>query len=176
MVRNFTLNNIRPFDRATKKEGIAAGITLCLLLLGLWLPQRISLSTSPSLDHRVFFLLRLSNSDRVRSGDYIVFSHPDTGHIHQGLNRENDLLIKKVGCAPGETLTTNDGTIFCEGTFLGNNLLNDSEGKPLPQFSYNGLVPANKYFMIGRHERSFDSRYFGFIDADDFRYKAMPLW
>ncbi len=176
MVKSFPLNKVRVFGRITKKEGICALITLCLLVLGLWLPQRISLSTSPSLGHRVFFLLRLSGRDKIRTEDHIVFSHPDTGHVHRGLNKDNELLIKKVGCASGERLSTQDGTIFCEGSFLGNSLPYDGEGRPLPQFSYNGRVPPNKYFMIGGHERSFDSRYFGFIDAEDFRFKAIPLW
>jgi conjugal transfer pilin signal peptidase TrbI len=176
MVRSFiSISELLPFCKITKKEGITASMALCLLLLGLWLPQRITLSTSPSLDHRIFFLLQLSESDQIKTGDFIVFSHPDTQHIHRGLNVENDLLIKKVGCAPGEMLTTQTGTIYCENSFLGTNLISDGEGRPLPQFTYNGLVPANKYFMIGGHERSFDSRYFGFINAYDFRFKAWPL-
>lgn len=177
MVRSFrSISELLPFCRITRKEGIAASITLCLLLLGLWLPQRITLSTSPSLDHRIFFLLHLSESDQIRTGDFIVFSYPDTQHVHQGLNTENNLLIKKVGCAPGEKITTQAETIYCERLFLGTSLMRDGEGRPLPQFTYNGRVPADKYFMIGGHERSFDSRYFGFIDADDFRFKAWPLW
>ena len=177
MLRSIISSNELPlFGRITRKEGIIAGITLCLLLLGLWLPQRISLSTSPSLNHRIYFLLRLSESDQTRTGDYIVFSHPDTGYIHRGLSKDNDLLIKMVGCTPGEKLTTQAGSIYCESSFLGTSLLRDGEGKTLPQFSYNGLIPANKYFMVGSHELSFDSRYFGFIDAEDFRFKAWPLW
>ena len=176
MARNFIFNNLPSLRRLTKKEGIAAGITLCFLLLGLWLPQRLSLSVSPSLDHRLFFLLRLPGKDKIRTGDHIVFSHPDTEHIHQGLSDGKDLLIKKIGCSPGEILTAGGNGIYCQGTFLGKSLPNDGLGRQLPQFAYIGLIPANKYFMIGRHERSFDSRYFGFIDADDFRYKAVPLW
>ena len=176
MVKSFTLNRALHLGGATRKDCIAAGITLCLLLLGLWLPDHISVSTSPSLDHRIFFLMRLSDVDEIKTGDHIAFSHPDDQHIYRGLSRENNLLIKKVGCSPGEVLAAGGGGIYCQGTFLGKNLPRDGEGKPLPQFSYIGLIQRNKYFMIGRHERSFDSRYFGFIDADDFRYKAIPLW
>ena len=42
--------------------------------LGAWLPGRITVATSASLDHRVFFLLPV-NPTKVELGDYLVFRH-----------------------------------------------------------------------------------------------------
>ena len=97
--------------------------------------------------------------------------------VQQGLNKENDRLIKQVGCSPGEMLTQgSDNRFFCGEFGLGKALAKDSKGRPLPQFNFIGPIPDNNYFMVGSNPRSFDSKYFGFIHADEILYKALPLW
>ncbi len=151
-------------------------MALSVLLVGLLLPSHLLVSTSPSLDHRVFLRCNLSTQQEWRQGEYLVFSYPDGTHIHQGLHQGNNLLIKQVGCRPGEKLRVENGMVSCQGIPLGEQLETDGQGRQLPRFSYHGIVPPGKYFMIGSHERSYDSRYFGFIDEQQFRYRAMPLW
>lgn len=158
------------------KESALVLSGLAFLLIGLWLPQRISVSTSPSLNHRIFFLSSVSATDRITTGDYLVFRHQDLLQREKGLNKENDRFIKMVGCRPGEKLATFAGSFSCEGIFLGMALTKDGKGNVLPQFSFYGTLPPDKFFMIGQHPRSYDSRYFGFIDAHDILYKALPLW
>lgn len=164
------------FRPLSKKEAALALAGLAFLLVGLWLPQRISVSTSPSLQHRVFFLSPVPATDRIKTGDYLVFRHQGVSQRETGLNKENDRFIKMVGCNPGDTLTTFAGSFSCQGVILGTALTKDGKGNILPRFSFNGAVPPNKYFMIGEHSRSYDSRYFGFIDTSDILYKAVPLW
>jgi conjugal transfer pilin signal peptidase TrbI len=159
-----------------QKDLTTAAIALSVVLLGLWLPSLLLVSTSPSLDHRVFLRLALEGHKGQRHGEYLVFSHPGGAHIHQRLHQGNDLLIKLVGCRPGEKLTIENGLVSCQGIPLGEQLETDGQGRKLPHFTYDGIVPPGKYFMIGSHERSYDSRYFGFIDEQQFRYRAIPLW
>ena len=45
-------------------------------------------------------------------------------------------------------------------------LLKDGEGKSLKPYVFNGVIPNNKYFVSGIHPKSWDSRYFGFIDKN----------
>ena len=93
------------------------------------------------------------------------------------LNKKLDKLIKKVGCAPGEELTRDDQRqFFCQGILIGQALEADSLKRPLPQFQFSGIVPEKNFFMIGTNPRSYDSRYFGFVDADKILHKALPLW
>ncbi|KAB2890798.1 MAG: hypothetical protein F9K32_07080 [Desulfobulbaceae bacterium] len=160
----------------SKRDAAMVLAGLAFLLVGWWLPQRISVSTSPSLNHRVFFLSPMSDTNRITTGDYLVFRHKDLLQREKGLNKENDRFIKMVGCIPGKRLATFAGSFSCEGVFLGMALTKDGKGKALPQFSFNGTLPPGKYFMIGQHLRSYDSRYFGFIDGHDILYKALPLW
>ena len=161
--------------KLNSREKTLAIVVLAALLTGAWLPGRLIISTSPSLDHRIFFLTRAKDS--ITTGDYLVFRYKDTRFVHKGLDQENDRLVKKVGCCPGEMFSVDAERAFiCGQRELGKALETDSKGRSLPVFEFTGLVPDNSYFMMGSNPRSFDSRYFGFIHADEILYKALPIW
>ncbi len=163
------------FRKLNNPEKTLAIVVLAALLVGAWLPERIIVSTSPSLDHRVFFLTKARQP--FKTGDYLVFHLKKTIFVHKGLDQENDRLIKRVGCSPGEVLTKNsDKQYFCNQRHLGKALTKDSKGRSLPLFQFTGSVPENNFFVVGTNPRSFDSKYFGFVHADDILYKALPLW
>jgi signal peptidase I len=177
MATKSSSNNQKKFFRKlSNREKTIAVVVLAALLVGAWLPGKIIVSTSPSLNHRVFFMTPVT-IQKIKIGDYLVFRHKDTNFVHKGLNTENDRLIKAVGCSPGDLLKRYDaGQFTCNAKPLGKALAKDSQGRPLPQFAFNGQVPENNFFMIGTDPRSFDSRYFGFVHADDILFKALPLW
>ena len=163
------------FRKLNNREKTLAIVILAALLVGAWLPERIIVSTSPSLHHRVFFLVKTRK--KINPGDYLVFRHKDTTFVRKGLEQENDRVIKRVGCGPGEILTSDaDKQYFCGQKLLGKALETDSKGRSLPLFQFTGLVPENSYFVVGTNPRSFDSKYFGFVNADDILFKALPLW
>ena len=164
------------FQKLNTREKTLVLVILAALLPGLWLPTRIIVSTSDSLDHRIFFMVG-HDREKIKDGDYLVFKHPHSPFIHQGLSKNEDQFTKQVGCSPGERLWRDGNSrFFCNGTSLGEALAQDSRGRNLSQFSFNGQVPKNHFFMVGTHPRSFDSKYFGFIHADEIKYKALPLW
>jgi len=166
--------NKSQFRRLSGREKTLALVVLAALLVGVWMPGRIIVATSASLDHRVFFLVPAST---VKTGDFLVFRHPDATFVAQGLNRSNNRLIKRVGCSPGENLVTDEERqFFCDGMLLGKALDQDSTGLMLPRFQYSGTVPAGSFFMVGSNPRSFDSKYFGYIHVNEILYKALPLW
>ena len=161
--------------RLNRHEQVVALVVLASFLVGAWLPGQITVATSASLDHRVFFLLPAPA--KVELGDYLVFSHRGLSQVQQGLRADHDQMIKRVGCLPGEQLTMDAAShFFCNGRSLGQALEADSKGRPLPQFSFNGTVPADKLFMVGTHPRSYDSKYYGFIDVYEISHQALPLW
>ena len=161
--------------RLNSREKTLVVVILAALLVGAWLPERIIVSTSPSLEHRIFFLTR-ANSE-IKLGEYLVFRHKDSGFVQKGLDPENDRMIKKVGCRPGDLLSTDvERNYFCGQKLLGVALQTDNKGRSLPQFEFSGPVPEDSYFMVGTNPRSFDSKYFGFVYADDILYKALPIW
>jgi conjugal transfer pilin signal peptidase TrbI len=160
-------------------EKTVAVVFLAALLLGSLVPGRLIVAVSDSLDHRLFFMTGF-NRNAIKSGDYLVFQgdHREiSAHTKPMVDKNLDRLIKKVGCTPGEKLTRDDqGEFFCQGIFIGKALEVDSLKRPLPQFQFSGIVPANSFFMIGTNPRSYDSRYFGFISADKMIHKALPIW
>ncbi len=161
--------------RLNNREKTLVIVVLAALLVGAWLPERIIVSTSPSLKHRIFFLTRANSEFKL--GDYLVFRHKDSGFVQKGLDPANDRMIKKVGCRPGNILFTDvERNYFCGQKLLGVALQTDSKGRSLPLFQFSGPVPENSYFMVGTNPRSFDSKYFGFVHADDILYKALPIW
>lgn len=161
--------------RLNRREQTVAIVFLAFGLLGAWLPTRITVATSDSLDHRIFFLRPVTA--RFETGDYLVFRHRDMTPVQQGLRQNHELMIKKVGCLPGDLLTTDAGRDFtCNGRILGKGLEADSKGRELPRFTFNGQVPEGKLFLVGIHPRSYDSRYFGFVDANEILHMALPLW
>ena len=175
MKRSESKNKKVFFKRLNNREKTLAIIVLAALLTGAWLPGRIIVSTSPSLNYRVFFLTK--TKDTIRKGDYLVFKHKETSFVRKGLNPDNDHFVKKVGCSPGDQLSiVPERKFFCGKRELGTALDTDSKGRTLPLFQWNGTVPQDSYFMVGANPRSFDSKYFGFVHADEILYKVLPIW
>ena len=165
-------------DRGWRLNGYERTVALVVLasfLLGAWLPGQLTVATSASLDHRVFLLRPVPA--QIETNDYLVFRHRDLAQVRQGLGTNRERMIKRVGCRPGEWLQKDAQHRFaCEGRPLGQALATDSQGRPLPRFIHNGPVPAGQLFLVGTHPRSYDSRYFGFVHADDLLHQALPLW
>jgi len=167
------------FFGLTHWEKTVAMVFLTAVLLGSFLPGRLIVALSDSLGHRLFFMTGF-NRDKIKNGDYLVFQGDKEDvekHAKPMLNKKLGKLIKKVGCAPGEVLTRDvQGQFFCQGVFVGKALAADSRKRPLPQFQFSGVVPEENFFMIGTNPRSYDSKYFGFVDAGKILHKALPLW
>ncbi|WP_163338755.1 S26 family signal peptidase [Desulfopila sp. IMCC35008] len=178
MGTNSPSNKKRPLWQLNKKELSIVLVLLTGLIAGLVLPQRIIIATSDSLDHRIFFKVPVDTT-RIKHGDYLLFRVQQGEHtpfIRKGLT-ENNVLIKEVGCIPGDLLTRDaDGVFFCKQNLLGKALTKDSKGNVLPVFDFNGPIPMGRFFMKGTNPRSFDSRYFGLIHDSAFLSKALPLW
>lgn len=94
----------------------------------------------------------------------IVFKYPGEDIYNY---KKDEQFVKIVSCISGESLITNENyEYFCNGEFIGKALLKDGEGKSLKPYVFNGVIPNNKYFVSGTHPKSWDSRYFGFIDKN----------
>jgi type IV secretory pathway protease TraF len=66
-------------------------------------------------------------------------------------------------------LVINEKVIKCHNKFGGRSykikrILQTDSGKKLPQFYFEGIVPEGKSIVYDSDSKSFDSRYYGFID------------
>ena len=137
--------------RAWIAIGVAAAVAALLQALPLVFPMTESV--------KYHVLLRVPGAPA--KGDYV-----NVALYHQSIDRTQAVrLTKRVACVAGDLLRYERGAHFCNGKYLGQVLKRDSQSVPLPEFIWNGPVPEGKVFLTGDHVRSFDSRYFGFVNA-----------
>ncbi len=109
----------------------------------------------------VKYSLLVKVGGQPHKGDYV-----NVQVFHQAIAKDQAVrLTKRVGCVAGDVLRTEKGKQYCGNQFLGQALEKDSKGKKLPTFVWNGPIPEGKVYLVGDHPRSFDSRYFGFVNA-----------
>jgi hypothetical protein len=126
------------------------------LALGVsYLYDRLNITVSESLDHRIFWV----TDDRPGPGDYASFEL-----VHPLAGPEPVLISKQLRCWSGDVLTQENRRFFCNGEFLGEAKSESLTGKPLPLFEFAGIIPEGKAFAYGTHKDSFDSRYWGFVE------------
>jgi signal peptidase I len=89
--------------------------------------------------------------------------------------KHDSMFAKRLGCMPGERLRVDGLGYYCNEELMGVALVKDSKGKPIPKyFSFNGTVPNGKYFMLGDHSHSYDSRYWGLLDENEIM--GVEIW
>lgn len=142
------------------------------LIVGLYLPTKITITLTDSVKHRVFWMVDVGSGE-IKRGDYLLFfqDHP-WKEKYRGITK----IVKEVGCLEGDSLTRQGAEYFCNGVSLGKALPVDSAGHQLAHFSFAGIIPPEKYFMRGHDVKSYDSKYFGFITNENIIAKAIPLF
>lgn len=77
-------------------------------------------------------------------------------------------IVKRVGCDSLSQIQVKDKIFFCDGNQIGEVFRDDF-------IVTNGIIPADKVFLIGDHQSSYDSRYFGLIDKNKINAILLPL-
>lgn len=91
-------------------------------------------------------------------------------------------VIKEVAGVPGDRIAVDENGVRVNGTHRGV-LLHAAEGGKLwamgrrvSDYLRNEPVPAGHLWMMGTNERSYDSRYWGYITDEQVIGRAIPLW
>ena len=148
-------------------------LIMSLLAVGTALPYKISVTITPSLTKRVFWINH--NPEHVGHGDYVLFTFRNDA-IAKIMGNSNKDMMKIIGCDEGEILTVDENKCFyCNGEYLVKAKDRSLKGEPLQQFDFNGEIPAGFMFVMGQHKDSYDSRYFGLIEKSRVIAKAYPL-
>ncbi|WP_457569586.1 S26 family signal peptidase [Desulfurobacterium sp.] len=129
---------------------------------------------TPSIGHR-FVICEVQEPRKIERGDLISFIYdgPEFPLYHL---TDGTLLLKYVWGLPGDKLTVDSQYVKINGQILGRVLHTDCEGRPVDYFHYAGIIPPGKYFVMGTIKRSFDSRYWGFVDARWHVRKCYPIF
>ena len=150
-------------DDQIKNRRILALASACLVTAIVC--DRVSFIETKSIPYRFSF----DAFGPAAQGDYVrvPVQHP---LIEDG---RKTTLTKRVACAEGDTLTFDGESHRCNGVKVDHiELRQTDDGQALPIFNWNGPVPAGRFYVLGSHPRSFDSRYLGFFDAAS----AQKVW
>ena len=86
-------------------------------------------------------------------------------------------MLKHILALPGQQVCRRDRTIIVDGAPVGEALVADRRGRPLPVWSGCRQLAADQVFLMNRQSRdSFDGRYFGPVPADTIVGRADPIW
>ena len=175
------------------RDKTAKGLMLLsAFAFGLLIPGRFSVTTTPSLTHRIYLISRISDAREIKKGSYLLFSMGHTyaknGQAREAIRRAmagrekgyrattSIPAMKMARCMPGDYLKASDRLYYCNGEFLGRAKEYSLKGERVDNFVYDGAVPPGKIFVMGEHKDSFDSRNFGFIEAKDVTAIGLPLY
>ncbi|GFE62277.1 signal peptidase I [Geobacter sp. AOG2] len=118
-----------------------------------------------------FTHLRVLKIRNPKRGDVIVFQFPE--------DRSKDFIKRVIG-VPGDVIQERDKQVYVNGVPYRNphEVHKDPEVFPKevnPRDNFGPVtVPANSYFMMGdNRDRSYDSRFWGFIKESDIRGEAI---
>jgi len=153
-------------------RGSISVLSVCAMLLGTYLlGVRISFNISGSLPWRVFLTVR---------GGEVSCGPRSIGVFH--LNVQNPywdygtVFAKRfVGC-PGDELRTQGPSFYLNGEKIAVASGRDSDGVTVESFSFSGVIPAGSYFVLGDGDRSYDSRYWGFVKRPWIVGRGYPLF
>ena len=119
-------------------------------------------------------------ADHFRVGDYVVAQLPSDVAL---LAARRDYLprsvpiLKQIAAVAGQFVCVRDAVVYIDGGMLARTLSVDGMNRPLTPWPYCRRLVVNEVFLLNPGNlASFDSRYFGPLDASFVRGRAIPLW
>lgn len=96
-------------------------------------------------------------------GEYVVLRWQGVDPNSQPRLKQGMRLIKRIACGPGHRLRVTAQDAHCDERVMGTVRDRNLRGQPLKPALYDGIVPNGRYFVMGDHPASYDSRYLGLI-------------
>lgn len=113
-------------------------------------------------------------------GDYVLATLPTVaaalaaqrGYLPAGVP-----IVKHVTAVAGQHVCARDDALTIDGAPSARILRSDRQGRPLPAWRQCRSLASGEVFLLSpSNPASFDSRYFGPVDASAVRGQAVPLW
>jgi conjugative transfer signal peptidase TraF len=117
--------------------------------------------------------------DPVRRGDYIVARLPQDVAMfaaERGYVPSSIPVLKRVAAVSEQHVCLHSGLVYVDGVAIASTLDRDGIGRPLTAWQHcRWLLAGELFLMNSTAQASFDSRYFGPIDASFVRGRAIRL-
>lgn len=172
---------------------ILAATGLILALAAIFLPHRVILQGRSV--HSVPFTVgfQVAAPAHWRPGDLVEFRTRDLRPYYPA----GTLFTKAVTAVPGDRLTRLGRDFYVNGRYVASGRETDSQGRPAYLFTpppipvplstslaWPGIcrealasrVPNGALFVLGAHERSFDSRYWGLVSPEEIMGRVVALF
>jgi conjugal transfer pilin signal peptidase TrbI len=108
----------------------------------------------PQRGELVAFVMAQASADRVQPAG------PARPYTRVGV-----LWTKRLVGVPGDQVEVRGRQVLVNGAVVGEGLERDRLG-----------IPPGQYYLALPHPRSFDSRYYGYVRAEDLRGVVTPIW
>jgi len=150
------------------------GIALTMIVGSHYLVGRFTFGHDPqatkSLPYKTYIIDRHEHHYTV--GDYAAF---EAGHRYPQLPVRT--FLKRIVAGPGGEIIVRNGVVFVDGDRRGTvDVGADYFGKPIDAFDRHVRLDVGEYWLMGIHERSLDSRYFGPVSSDRLVGRAYPIY
>lgn len=154
-----------------KKEILILIIIFIFIMIGFYLLTYIRVNHTNSEPIGFYYL---SKVDEVKKGDKVIIKQDR--FIIKGLEdeRKKDILKTIQGVA-GDKVTVKNNYIYVNGENFGK-ILEIDEINPFFKEGDEIVIPDGKYLLLGRSLLSYDSRYLGFFEKNEFENKAKLLY
>lgn len=153
---------------------LGATLLACLLF---WLKPPVSFVFDPNSekclpDFHLGIFVR-SHDPHVTRGDLVAFK--PAGALSYV---KNDLVIKIVAGLPGDHLVVKKESIFINEKLVASGLPLSQEyyHKAPREFERDEYIPNGRYFLMGTHPESDDSRYWGYEPAELLAGYVKKIW
>ena len=116
-------------------------------------------------------------------GDYIAFNPPLKALEGRGEALKNEFLApglsafaKQVIAVEGDRVTIKDGRLWINQNYVADLTLLERLHAKKNTFDKDEVVPKNQLFVMGTEDRSYDSRYWGYVDRQAVVAKIVPIF
>jgi len=159
------MNSIKQFT------GTILGI-LSIMYAGFAIPERITVTVSNSVQHRIFYKQTVFEKEDIKKGSYVM------AELYSDVVSECRpcLIVKRVAGVSGDLINVRGLEFFCNGKYLGKAKTHTKKGKLLESYKTSELIPDNKIFLMGDSPDSFDSRYYGPMEIKHVKAIARPVF
>lgn len=163
------------FNQLNKKKilAISVGILFSYFTFG-YLSKNFTIcfNQSESFPEKIFIVKTKFDANAIKIGDLITFRN----RFGDRYVANNQLFVKKIVCEEGDKIRKEGNNFLCNNNIVAIALDRDSKNRKIESFDLKGIkkVQRNKFFVTAQHPKSYDSRYYGFIDKDEI--KGIVLW